>query len=253
MSATGAAQDGPVDIGAFCRDVEAHLCRVNGGHLVRIVGPSFELVARWAREGVPLRVVEHGVERTVARLTARGPRRRPVRIEFCEHDVRDAYQQWRRAVGVHVRVHATSSHPEEPFSADPVSTSKAPPLPRHIERVLLRLSSARATRELPPPLQQAIDEAIGRIDQALDASRGARGPARQAVVDQLREIEAALTLAAMVALPAADQQRLRAQTSDELVMYRSQLPADAYRAAEQALLGQLARRHFVLPQVGIDG
>ena len=38
-----------IDIGAFCRAVEAHLCRVNGGHLVRIVGPAFDVAAerRW--------------------------------------------------------------------------------------------------------------------------------------------------------------------------------------------------------------
>ncbi len=42
------------------------------------------------RRALPLRVVLHGVDRTVARLTAKGPRRRPVRIEFCEADVRDA-------------------------------------------------------------------------------------------------------------------------------------------------------------------
>src|SRR6187549_31862 len=101
MHETDVTSPAATDIGAFCRAVEAHLCRVNGGHLVRIVGPAFELVAGWAKEGLPLRVVLHGVDRTVARLTAKGPRRRPVRIEFCEADVRDATDQWRRAVGVH--------------------------------------------------------------------------------------------------------------------------------------------------------
>ena len=30
--------------GEYCRAVEAHLCRSNGGHLVRIAGPSFDRV-----------------------------------------------------------------------------------------------------------------------------------------------------------------------------------------------------------------
>ena len=46
-----------VDIGEYCRQVEDHLTRVNGGHLVRIVGPGFELVRGWANEGIPLSVV----------------------------------------------------------------------------------------------------------------------------------------------------------------------------------------------------
>ena len=37
-----------VDLGAYCRAIEAHLCRVNGGHLIRVVGVAFDLVARRA-------------------------------------------------------------------------------------------------------------------------------------------------------------------------------------------------------------
>lgn len=241
-----------VDIGAFCRDVEAHLCRINGGHLVRIVGPAFDLVAGWAREGVPLRVVQHGMERTVSRLTARGPRRRPVRIEFCEHDVRDACAQWRRALGVHAAREAEGPPPAE--GALPGSPPlRAPSLARHAERVLLRLSSVRATRDLPPSLLDALDETLRGVDSCLDASRGARGAARQAVADRLREVEGRMTAAALAALTAGEQEKLLRQARDELAGYVGQLPADAYRAAEQALLGQLARRHFALPQVALDG
>ena len=42
-----AVSDG-VDVPAYCREVEAYLCRRNGGHLIRLVGPSFELVRDWA-------------------------------------------------------------------------------------------------------------------------------------------------------------------------------------------------------------
>ena len=40
----------------YCRQVEAYLCKKNGGHLVRIVGPAFEQVRDWAAQGVPLKV-----------------------------------------------------------------------------------------------------------------------------------------------------------------------------------------------------
>src|SRR6188472_4556630 len=139
------------DIGAFCRAVEAHLCRVNGGHLVRIVGPAFELVAGWAKEGLPLRVVLHGVDRTITRLTAKGPRRRPIRIEFCEADVRDAADQWRRAVGVH----AAASTAVAPASPE-ITASRVPSLPKHLERVLVRLSAVAATSALPTSFREAI-------------------------------------------------------------------------------------------------
>src|SRR5882672_12638611 len=71
----------------YCREIEAYLCRKNEGHLVRIVGPSFELVCGWAQRGVPLKVAFRGIDRYVERYYAKGPRRRPVRIDFCEADV----------------------------------------------------------------------------------------------------------------------------------------------------------------------
>ena len=89
--------------GAFCREVESYLCRKNDGHLIRIVGPAFELVCGWAAAGIPLRVVERAIDRRHARYYARGPRRRPLRIEYCEADVLELFDEWRRAVGVGLR------------------------------------------------------------------------------------------------------------------------------------------------------
>ena len=246
--ATATGED-TVDVGAFCRQVEAHLCRVNGGHLVRIVGPAFELVAGWASEGMPLRVVLHGVDRTIARLTAKGPRRRPVRIEFCEADVRDAYDQWRRAVGARAVVAGPIGAAEAPAPA----VSRVPSLPKHLERVLVRLSSVAATRPVPVSLAAAISEAIVETDRCLDAARGARGEVRSALLERLTGIERALTTAAVAALTAADRQRIDDQVQRELAPYRQQMPAPAFHDAQQALLGDLTRRHFTLPQVRLDG
>ena len=90
-----------MDIDAYCRDIEAHLCRRNAGHLVRISGPAFDLVRGWAQRGIPFKVAQQGIDRYIDRVNARGPRRRPARIEFCEADVLDAFDAWRRAVGIH--------------------------------------------------------------------------------------------------------------------------------------------------------
>src|SRR5919108_6156062 len=84
----------------YCREIETYLCRKNGGHLVRIVGPAFEQVCGWADRGVPLKIALRGIDRYCERYEAKGPRRRPARVEFCEADVLDAFDNWRRAVGV---------------------------------------------------------------------------------------------------------------------------------------------------------
>ena len=84
----------------YCRAVECYLCRKNDGHLIRIVGPAFEAVCAWSEHGVPLKVAYRGIDRYFERYYAKGPRRRPVRVEFCEADVLDVFDEWRRAVGV---------------------------------------------------------------------------------------------------------------------------------------------------------
>ncbi len=86
----------------YCRQVEAYLCRKNDGHLIRIVGPAFEQVCGWAARGVPLKVAMRGIDRYFERYYAKGPRRRPVRVEFCEADVLDVFDEWRRALGITV-------------------------------------------------------------------------------------------------------------------------------------------------------
>ena len=59
------------DVGQYCRDIEAHLTRVNGGHLVRIVGPGFALVREWYQDGIPLSVVLRGIEAKASRHDAK--------------------------------------------------------------------------------------------------------------------------------------------------------------------------------------
>ena len=69
----------PIQGSGFCRDIETYLCQKNDGHLIRIVGPSFDLVSRWAADGVPLKVAFRGIDRYFERYYRKGLRRRPVR------------------------------------------------------------------------------------------------------------------------------------------------------------------------------
>src|SRR6185503_4746382 len=84
----------------YCREIETYLCQKNDGHLIRVVGPSFECVSQWAADGVPLKIAFRGIDRYFERYYRKGPRRRPVKIDFCEADVRDAFDEWRRALGL---------------------------------------------------------------------------------------------------------------------------------------------------------
>ena len=89
-----------MSIGEYCRAVESFLCRKNGGHLIRVVGPAFQMVCDWERTGIPLGIIERAIEKRHLRYTADRARRRPLRIEFCEGDVLELFDEWCRAVGI---------------------------------------------------------------------------------------------------------------------------------------------------------
>ena len=92
------------DLGHYCRALETHLCQVNGGHLVRIVGAAFDLVRHWHAQGIPLKIALRGIDRRAARAArVASASRRPLRLEFCEADVLDVFDEWRRAIGFALR------------------------------------------------------------------------------------------------------------------------------------------------------
>src|SRR5436309_4183991 len=176
-----------LEISDFCREIETYLCRKNDGHLIRVTGPSFDLVAGWAAQGVPIKVAFKGIDRYFERYYRKGPRRRPVKIDFCEADVLDAFEEWRRAIGVAAPNGGTP--PEQPAVArrtDPAAAAEPRhPLVEHLQRVVVRLTSARSVGSLDAGFDPLIDGVSVELDVARSAARGLRGGARQALIERL--------------------------------------------------------------------
>jgi len=184
-----------MDIDQYCRDIEAHLCRRNGGHLVRIAGPAFDVVRGWAQRGIPLKVALQGIDRHVDRSTAKGMRRRPVRVEFCEADVLDAFDAWRRAVGIHraeseAAGEASGERAEAP-TADAPRVRARESLSTHLDRVIVRLTSLRAG-DTPAAWGAVIEEFVRTLDAMHPAARRARGEARERVLAEMEALDARL-------------------------------------------------------------
>lgn len=203
--------------------------------MIRIVGPAFEQVIGWAREGIPLKVTLAGVDRYFERYYRKGPRRRPVRIEFCEPDVRDAFDDWRRAVGV---------------TAGSTETRRSS-LATHLERALARLTTLRGSTQNAVVLDDAIERAVRRLD-AMQADAKRRGEARQTLVDELDAIDRELTAAADDALQAAERERFMADAETELAPFRGRMLGEAYARARTAAFERLVREHFRLPVLRYD-
>jgi hypothetical protein len=227
---------------SFCRAVEAYLCRKNDGHLVRIVGPAFEQVCGWATRGIPIAIVNRGIDRYFERYYAKGPRRRPVRIEFCEADVLDVFDEWRRAVGV-----ARSEPAAEPEEAGGRARET---LPAHLERVVARLTALRAGEDRR--LDAGLDGIVRELDAARASARSVRGEGRAALVKRLRDLDAYLLQAARGVCDAAMLQQLQADADRELAPFRQRMAADAYAQSRQLCMDRLLREQLHLPIITFE-
>ena len=221
----------------YCRAIEAYLCRKNDGHLIRIVGPSFDKVCGWAEKGVPIKVACRGIDRYFERYYAKGPRRRPVRVDFCEADVLDVFDEWRRAVGIGT---ADAEVPRERHET----------LPSHLERVVARLTALRSgsDRSLDPLIEQIVRE----LDGARASARQLRGAARAELLTRLSDLDAQLIAAARDRLTADARAELRRQAEAELAPFRARMPQAAYEQSLSACMDRLLRETTRLPVVTLE-
>jgi hypothetical protein len=232
----------PVDrnaIAEYCREIERYLCQKNGGHLVRVVGPAFDEVRGWAERGIPLKIAFRGSDQCCERYVAKGPRRRPVRIEFCAADILELFDDWRRAVGV-------SPESEQPAPA------RKPRLAAHIERVVARLIAVRGSEGAVSLPAGAIDEAVGVLDAVAEQSRHAKGEAREGLIARLTELDARILRLAADSLDATTSERLRKEADEELAPFGQRMPPEARAAALEAAFLRLVRELFRLPRISLD-
>jgi len=226
----------------YCREVEAHLCRKNEGHLIRIVGPAFEQVCGWATQGVPLKIAFRGIDQYCERYYSRGARRRPVRIEFCEADILDLFDNWRRAVGV---VADAPDGIEEPVP-------RKPALAGHIERAVARLTSLRGGGRRSAAFGERVDEAVRELDSLAADARTARGEARANLIDRLRALDDQLIASAAGEIDAEAGARLRTEAEAELLPFAQRMPPDALEHARHAAFARLLRESMGLPVLAYE-
>ena len=237
---------GAIDVGRYCREIETHLCRKNDGHLIRIVGPSFELVSGWAAQGIPVRVVFEGVDRFFERYYRKGPRRRPVHIAFCEDDVLSAFDAWRRATGVV----AACPDPAD-SSAVPASNTTRPRLglKAHLERTIAALTARRAGA--PPALDAALERAVREVD-LLRAQGAVRGEARVRVLKRLRALEEELLAGARRTVSTDQLAALTAEAEQALSPFRARMPAERWETARASALDRALRAALKLPAIAFE-
>jgi hypothetical protein len=235
------------DVVDYCRQVEAYLTRVNGGHLVRVVGPGFALVKQWADDGVPLSLVFKAIENKAERH-AQGASKRPLRIEFCETDVRSLYDDWRRAVGV------WSTKADESDDAAPPQTeapAKKRSVPKAIDRAIERLGRLAGRLELPDDFRDAMSRLIEQLSTLRTELAQSRGEARQQLLDRLAPLDHELLEQARRIVPAAVIEEIASKAEHDLAPYRDRLSAEAWTRAVSVSLDRGVREHLELPSLDV--
>jgi len=226
----------PMESSEYCRALEAYLCRKNEGHLIRIVGPVFEQVCAWAAQGVPLNIAYRGIDRYCERYYAKGPRRRPVRIEFCEADILELFDAWRRAVGV---------------GASDAGADRRETLPTHLDRAIARLTTLRAGAAR----SARFDENVAAITRELDAmrrrARQARGDTRTLLLEQLAALDRRLIETASEEL--RDRRgALEEEARVEIAPFALRMTKEAHAQAVSVALDRAIRDALGLPVITFE-
>ncbi|MEO8480947.1 MAG: hypothetical protein ABI634_01985 [Acidobacteriota bacterium] len=229
-----------VDVGEYCRRVEEHLSRVNQGHLVRIVGSGFELVRQWAMDGVPFSVVCRAIDMKAERHRA-GRSTRPLRIEFCESDVRAVFQDWKRAVGV-----TGSARPAEEERAD---DAKPPSLSKHLDRVVAALTRAAGRLEVPASFRDELTRILEGVVELRESTRGRRGAGREGVSASLARWDGELVGAARASVGPGALAAMRQEAAGELHAYRTRMPLDVWERSLDVATDRLVRERLNLPTI----
>jgi hypothetical protein len=248
-----------VDLRAYCLEIEDHLTRVNGGHLVRIVGPAFDVVRGWAVDGIPIGIVRRGIEERADRHRT-GQALRPLRVEFCDADVRLVFAQWRRAVGLTIAQaagpdgvadEAGEGATDTASAGDAGSGPREKSLSRHLQRAIDRLSRTAGHTEFPESLRDGAAAILDELSALRERARTARGDDRRALADALPAVDRRIVeLARASATPDVLAEAERDARQD-LDVYRARLTGEAWARAIGAAVDHRLRERFGLPTVEI--
>jgi hypothetical protein len=124
-------------------------------------------------------------------------------------------------------------------------------LPEHLNRVLVRLSSLRATGVLPDEADPHIDAVSAELDTARHRPGGLRGDERRAALDRLARLDAEL-LATVVRSAGSDTLRaVEAEAVRDLAPFRATMGESAFAQVLQLARDRVLRERLGLPVISL--
>jgi len=228
------------DYAEYCRAVETYLCQKNRGHLIRLVGPAFELVRGWAEQGLPLKIVMRGIDERVTRHEAKSKnsRRHPLHIEFCENDVLRAFDDWRRTVGPTIDVDHRGDN-----------RARAKSLPKHLTTVMSRLTACLMNPEPWLGLHVVLTRVVRALDALREQAKTTRGSVRSDLLRSLQTLDGVMMRDIRVGADEATIRAAEAEVATELSAFRERMSQSAYEEATKLAVEQHLRVQLGLPRL----
>jgi hypothetical protein len=93
---------------------------------------------------------------------------------------------------------------------------------------------------------------VRELDSARVTAKRLRGPARQAFLQRLADLDRSLIEAARAQCDAATLQRLVAAADAELAPFRTRMAADAFERSRTVCIDRSLRDHLRLPVVAFE-
>jgi hypothetical protein len=168
-----------------------------------------------------------------------------VQIQFCEADIFDVFDEWRRAIGVPVR-----EADGDPPDADSDLSRRHGSLPAHLDRVIARLTMLRGGDD------RSLDEVLDRLVRELDTARGGakalRGEARAAFIERLAALDRELLEAVRERCDEEMQQQIAAEADEELAPFKERMAPPVLERSRRAAADRLLRERRRLPIITFD-
>ena len=150
-----------------------------------------------------------------------------------------AFEEWKRSVGV-----------SEAGRAGGAGEAGRESLPGHLERVIARLTTLRGGADRA--LDAVLDDVVRELDTARAKAKTIRGDGREALIERLRQLDAALVGALRQHANEQTVRQLAADADEELKPFRARMPAETYQQSHRACIDRLLRERAGLPTIAYE-
>jgi hypothetical protein len=230
--------DGTDEASYYAR-VEDYFVERRGSPL--FISPAeWDLVCRWERQGIPLEVVQEGIDRVFERPNART---KPRKLGYCRQTVEAAFRRFREAgIGAQCATRGVGGESE----ADVVRS--------HLRALAERLRSRR--RDGAPSVEVENSgvlarrlEEVASVIEALAEADPLETP--MAIEKQLESLDERLLSDSEGDVGEAVRAKLAREAEISLASYRTRMPDKVYRAALESAYRRRVRKTVDLPTLSL--